>query len=70
MKLHVGTKFSHRIALWPMKEYVLIFRATKLSNHIPQGKDGSENQLGVILGAEALRLRLTIGQTVRLWWIR
>lgn len=51
-----------------MNGYVLIFRTTKLTNHIPQRKDSSEDQFGVILGAEALGLRLSIGQTVSLWW--
>ncbi len=51
-----------------MNDYILIFRSTKLANHIPQRKNGSKDQFGVILGAEALGLGLSIGQTIRLWW--
>ena len=66
MKLYDASNKSGQLPMG-YRSFVLVFRAPKLPDHIPQGKDRSKDKLRVVFSAETLWLRLTVRDAIGDW---
>ena len=67
MKLYDTSNKSGQLPMGH-RSFILVFGASELPDHVPQGEDRSKDKLRVIFSAESLWLRLTVRDTIRDWY--